>query len=163
MKKNDNNPDIKDQKGKEKAPDFPRPEHFRPTPLSRFSAFATDILRTEYNDKENDKIEIAVPPYCRSHPDVIRKVCDMITTQGWDVMILGSFELGDSREVSIEGILSNMDSAQFLIVSPSTEQSGRLIPNEKGWNIREGQLVYNSKHATLREFESATGFRCFVQ
>ena len=150
----ENNNDVTIKEDEEEEEEIiPRPEDLRTTPLANFMGIAVDTIRNEYKDSKDYCIQIRVPKSSVLQPDVIRKVAKILASQGWDVMIIGSFQLMEERTQSIDGLLANMDSAQFFVVSPSTDPIGMLIPNENKWKIIDGELIYNSKHAVLKDLQ----------
>lgn len=137
----------------------PNPDDLRTSPFSEFMKFALEELNERYKKDEQNKVQIPIPEACRCEPDVILKVSRKLALGGWDVMILGSFKLGDVPTVDIRTTRNNLDSAEFLVVTPTVyelktgEKRGIIIPNETNWNIIDGELKYNSKHVVLNELE----------
>jgi len=142
-----------------KNPIIPRPGELRETPLSEFMKKAIELLNAEYKGESKCYVDIPVPENCQHEPDIILRVAQTMASQGWDIMILGSFELpytGPYHAHSIAKIINCCDSAQFLIASPSSIDSvGKIIPNADGWKIVDGELKYNSKHAVWSQLKSS--------
>jgi len=130
---------------------IPTPASIRTTPYDEFmQSIVTDINDRYGQDNENN-VAIRVPDSCIHEPDILLRVAKNLVEKGWDVMILGSFKLGD---VSTDDMLANMDSAQFFVISPTVHYSkttkrphGVLCLNETSWKIVDGKLQYESKYA----------------